>query len=145
MVRHTSLLISTFAGKLRGSGDITTNRVCNHTKAPYRIGSLVSVCDHFYTVAQTGEPQCYELATGEEVWKQEKLPRVETYGSMVHADGRLYVISTRGDAFVFTASPKYELLATNSLDEGTTASMAVSGGELFLRTARTLWCISEKK
>jgi hypothetical protein len=66
---------------------------------------------------------------------------------MVAADGRLYAVTQQGDTHVFAAGPQYELLATNRLGEGesTNASLAVSDGELFIRTARHLWCIREKK
>jgi hypothetical protein len=66
---------------------------------------------------------------------------------MVHADGKLYVMASDARTFIFAASPKYELLATNSLGEGesTNSSPAISNGEIFLRTVRHLWCISEKK
>ena len=53
----------------------------------------------------------------------------------------LYAINQGGDAFVFRASPKFEVMATNSLAEPTIASMAVSNGEIFIRTHRALWCI----
>ena len=52
-----------------------------------------------------------------------------------------------GDTLVFKASPKYELLAVNRIGPGesTNSSPAISNGEIFLRTNRHLWCISEKK
>ena len=66
---------------------------------------------------------------------------------MVHADGRLYVLMRNGDTLVLAASPKYELLATNRLGAGeqTNSSLAVSNGEIFIRTFKHLWCIAEKK
>ena len=63
---------------------------------------------------------------------------------MTVADGWLYVNNKQGDAYVFAASPKYELLATNSLGEPINASIAVSNGELFIRSEKHLWSISEK-
>jgi hypothetical protein len=47
---------------------------------------------------------------------------------------------------VLRASPKFELIAVNPLDgELTNSSLAVSHGELFIRTHKNLWCISEKQ
>lgn len=43
------------------------------------------------------------------------------------------------------AGPKYELLATNSVNEPTNASLAVSDGDLFFRTDKGLWCFSNLK
>ena len=66
---------------------------------------------------------------------------------MVHADGRLYLLMRNGDTLVLAANPKFELLATNSLGAGenTNSSVAISDGEVFIRTFKHLWCIEEKK
>jgi hypothetical protein len=44
---------------------------------------------------------------------------------------------------VFAAKPKYELLARNSLGarEETNSSLAISNGDVFIRTFKHLWCI----
>ena len=42
------------------------------------------------------------------------------------------------------AGPKFECLATNSIGgEPPNALLAVSDGEIFLRTDKQLWCIGE--
>ena len=69
----------------------------------------------------------------------------EAWGSLVHADGRVYVTDRRGTTVVFAAGPKCEHLATNPLGEHTDASIAVSGGDLFIRTHKHLWCIGKVK
>jgi hypothetical protein len=50
-------------------------------------------------------------------------------------------VNQGGDAFVFRASPKFELLATNPMGEKVIASIAVSDGRLFVRSYQHLWCI----
>lgn len=135
---------SAMAVKLGGSGDITADRLWHHPSKSQRTGSGVIVGDHVYVLHEIGIPECFDLKTGDEVWKVQSRV-VGSWSSMVHADGRLYVPTHHGDTFVFAASPKYELLATNRLGERTNASIAVSDGELFIRTLQTLWCISEKK
>jgi outer membrane protein assembly factor BamB len=52
----------------------------------------------------------------------------------VAADGKVYFTSEEGDVYVVKAGPKYELLATNALDEVTMASPAISEGTLYFRT-----------
>ena len=93
---------------------------------------------------------CYTsvvIPTGKDVWQGqiEKRPGGSAWGSMLHADGRLYITDRGGNTTVFAANPKYEVLAQNRLGEHTDASIAVSNGDLFIRTYKTLWCISEKK
>jgi hypothetical protein len=62
---------------------------------------------------------------------------------MLLAGGRIYAPNQSGDVFVLAASPKFELLATNSVDEPTNASLAASDGELFMRTDDSLWCFAD--
>lgn len=67
--------------------------------------------------------------------------RGSSWSSMLLADRKIYVPNQGGDVFVIRAAREFELLATNSVDEPTNASLAASDGELFLRTDKRLWCI----
>jgi outer membrane protein assembly factor BamB len=136
---------SALAVKTGGQGDVTdTHRLWHHTRSnPQRIGSGVIVGEHLYLAnAGPGVVQCLELKTGKEVTS--KRLGGNHWGSIVHADGKLYATDQAGTTFVLAAAPKLELLASNRLGEPTNASLAVSGGELFLRTHRHLWCIGKK-
>src|SRR5438105_8170179 len=58
---------------------------------------------------------------------------------------RLYAANQNADVFVLRASPKFECLATNSIGgEPMNASLAVSDGNIFIRTDKHLWCIGER-
>jgi outer membrane protein assembly factor BamB len=91
--------------------------------------------------------ECFELQTGKLVW-EERLkgagPKNDSWSSMVLSGDRLYVINQSGDTFVLRASPKFEVLATNSLGETTIGSLAISDREIFVRTHKALWCISDR-
>jgi outer membrane protein assembly factor BamB len=138
---------SALAVKLGGAGDITKDRLWLHPKNIQRVGSGMIIGDHVYMVDENGTPRCYELTTGKDVWAVEKRPGSgATWGSMVHAAGRLYVLMRNGETLVFKASPKYELITINSLPGAqTNSSIAISNGEIFIRTFQHLWCISDKK
>jgi len=128
-----------------GSGDVTdTHRLWRVAKGnPQRIGSGVIVGEYAYVV---NEPSvaCIELKTGKEVWTQSVAGN--SWSSIVHADGKLYLVSQRGETYVLAAKPELDLIARNSLDGATTrASLVASDGELFIRTYKHLWCIAEKK
>jgi outer membrane protein assembly factor BamB len=130
--------------KTGGTGDVTdTHRLWRVAKNPQRIGSGVIVGDHVYAV---DEPAlvCLELKTGKKVWEHPVPGNI--WGSIVHADGRLYAVSQRGETFVLAAKPELDVLAVNKLDGATTrASVVPSGGELFIRTYKHLWCIGPRK
>ena len=67
------------------------------------------------------------------------------WGSMLLADDRIYLSNFEGDTYVVRAGDKFELLATNSLEEPLYAAPAVSGGAIFLRTYKNLYCIGGDK
>ena len=148
-----AVLMSGFGGsamavKLGGTGDITKDRLWLHEKpANQRVGSGVIVGDHVYIIDENGIPRCYELKTGKNLWEAEEKLGSSTWGSLVHADGRLYILMRNGQTVVLAAKPKFEILSTNPLDRGeqTNSSIAISDGEILIRTFKHLWCISEKK
>lgn len=136
------------AVKLGGSADITKDRLWHHAKNnPQRIGTGVIVGAHLYMLPESGTPHCFELKTGKEVWAKqvEKRPGTGAWGSMVHAGGKLYITDRNGATLIFAASPKFELLASNNLGEHTDSSLAISNGDIFIRTYKHLWCIGERK
>ncbi len=140
---------SALAVRAGGSGDVTaTHRLWQRARTKQRIGSGVIDKGHIYILDDPGVAECIELKTGKVVWEQRLTgpgPSGTNWSSLVLAEGRCYGMNQGGDAFVFRASPEFELLATNSLGEHTNSSFAVSDGEIFIRTEKHLWCISAKK
>jgi outer membrane protein assembly factor BamB len=134
----------TAAVKLGGKGDVTaTHLLWRNTKNPQRVGSGVLHGDHLYLADADGFAECLEAKTGKQVWK-ERLGGT-LWGSLLLAEGRLYVSNLEGKTFVLAASPEFKLLATNDLAEPIYAAPAVAEGELFLRTYQNLYCISANK
>ena len=137
------------AVKPGGSGDVTeSQRLWRLDRVKGAIGSGVIYHGHLYTISQDGFVECYELKTGKSLW-QERLTgtgsRNSSWSSMLLADGKIFVPNQSGDVFVLRAGPKFEVLATNSVNEPTNASLAASDGELFLRTDNRLWCFANVK
>ncbi len=136
------------AVKLGGSGDITRDRLWLHPRSTQRVGSGVLVGGHVYMVDENAVAHCYNVKRGEDAWKDARQRRGGlTWGSMVHAEGHLYLLMRNGETRVYEASPKYRLLATNSLGAGeqTNSSLAISNGDLFIRTFKHLWCIGKPR
>jgi outer membrane protein assembly factor BamB len=130
-------------------GHITaTDRMWQQKKNPQRIGSHVAIGMHAWLTGEPGVIQCIELFTGKELWKermQTPAGRANTWSSLVRSGDRIYAVTQNSDVVVFRASPKkYEQLAVNSMADGlTNSSLAVSDGQLFLRTHKHLWCIGK--
>lgn len=133
--------------KLGGARDITKDALKHKVGAMY-ISTAVIAGDYLYTYSDVGVPVCYEWRTGKEVWKSQISERPggsDTWGSLVYAADRVYIADRFGATHVFAAGPTYNHLATNVLGEPMNASLAVSNGDIFIRTHKHLWCISEKK
>lgn len=133
--------------KLGGSGDITKDQF-NYKLATMQISTAVAHGDYLYTLNNVGVPSCYEWKTGKELWKDQINERpggTTAWGSLVYAAERIYFTDQRGSTLVFAAGPKYEHLATNRLNETTNASLTVSGGDIFIRTHKQLWCIGKRQ
>lgn len=134
------------AVKAGGNGDVTQkNRVWHLPKVSQRIGSGVLHDGYHYILSDGGILECRDLKTGEMVFN-ERLKGNNWSSLVLSADGNCYSANQIGDCFVFKAAPKFELLATNSLGggEGTNSSLAISNGQIFIRTFRNLWCIEAK-
>jgi outer membrane protein assembly factor BamB len=124
-----------------GRGDVTaTHRLwLVEEKTPQRVGSGVLVGDHVYILNAIGTIQCIEVKSGKTLW--EERAGSASWGSMVHADGRLYVTNQRGETLVVAAKPVLEILSRNPLGERSQSSPAISDGQIFVRTYGHLWCI----
>ena len=131
--------------KAGGTGDVTKElRLWRHPKTKQRIGSGVIHNGHIYIHNDPGIAECSELATGKLVW-EERLKGGPNWSSVMLADGLCYTITQAGECNVFKASPKFEVVATNSLGEQSNSSIVPSDGQLFIRTHQHLWCIGSRK
>src|SRR4029453_4641466 len=99
---------------------------------------------HLYVVNDGGVVFCLDLKTGRPIFGPEGLKSGTYSASPVLADGRLYVTSEEGVTSVYSAGPKFEILAENVMDEYTLRSVAVSKSQIFLRTAKHLYAIGKK-
>ena len=142
---------SSIAVKPGGSGDVTkTARVWREERAKKnRCGSAVSRDGHLYLANMEGFVECLEIKTGTMLWSERlpaKGPKSESWSSMVLAGDLIYILNQSGDCIVLKASPKFEVVSTNAVgNEMCNASVAVSDGELFIRTHKHLWCIADGK
>jgi outer membrane protein assembly factor BamB len=100
-----------------------------------------------YTLTDNGMMSCFDAKTGKPYYHQQRLPKPYNFkASPVGANGKLYLATEDGDVVILKMGEKYEVLATNTLeDQMFIASPVILNGEIFLRSQNALFCISEKK
>jgi len=123
-----------------GRGDVTASHIAwEQTRAVPMAPSFLYVAPHLFTINESGLAQCLDAGTGE------VLGRARIGGkhsaSPVYAEGRIYFVSEAGETTVVEATPEMKVVATNTIPEQTKASLAVSGGRIFLRTEAALYCL----
>lgn len=123
-----------------GEGDVTGSKlIWKSSQGSGTRSSQLVLGDRLFLVANGGAATVMEAATGKPVW-QKRLGG-EFSASPILADGRIYVSNQTGDTFVLSASDPYDMLATNTLDDGCMASPAVFDGAVYLRTKTHLYKI----
>jgi glucose dehydrogenase len=141
-----------YAIKPGASGDITlkTGETKNESIAwsanrggPY-IPTPVIYGDHLYVLAINGVLTAYDVRSGQRVYQQRVGAGGSFSASPVAADGKIYLLSEDGDAFVVKAGPAYELLATNPMGEVLMATPAISSGTIIIRGVKNLFAIASK-
>jgi outer membrane protein assembly factor BamB len=95
-----------------------------------------------YVLANNGVFDAYNLRTGDEIYRQ----RLTSVGngfsaSPVAADGKIYLSNEDGDILVVSAGPEFKQIAANAMGELLMATPALSGGVMYVRTARSLFAI----
>jgi outer membrane protein assembly factor BamB len=100
--------------------------------------------EYLYVLANQGVFDCYNLKTGEEVYRQ-RLPHQGGgfSASPVAADGKIYLPAEDGDIFVVKAGKEFEVLAKNPMGELLMATPAISSGMMFVRTQHHVCAISK--
>jgi outer membrane protein assembly factor BamB len=109
---------------------------------PYVPSPLLANGRLYFTQANANLLTILDAKSGKVVLDQERLPGVRSlYGSPVAAAGRVYLTDRDGTTLVFKEGDKFELLATNRLNDPIDASPVAVGKQLFLRSHGALYCI----
>ncbi|MEE2965538.1 MAG: PQQ-binding-like beta-propeller repeat protein [Acidobacteriota bacterium] len=86
----------------------------------------------------------FDPVTGTPHYQLQRLAGVPNiFASPVGAAGRVYIAGRDGTTLVIAHGPRYEVVASNTLDDGFDASPAIVGDELYLRGAQFLYKIAE--
>lgn len=131
--------------KAGGRGDILDSHVIWSTDNGPDVPTPVTDGEYFYVVNDRGIVFVHDAQTGAEIYGRQRI-RPGTYSaSPVLADGKIYITNEGGLTTVFKAGPEFELLAENPLDDYCLSSIAVSDGQIFIRTTAHLYAIGERR
>ncbi|MGE5198529.1 MAG: PQQ-binding-like beta-propeller repeat protein [Rhodospirillaceae bacterium] len=133
--------------RLGREGDLTGTDavVWTQTKGNSYTPSPVIYENKLYALTDTGMLSCYNAKTGVPYYHQTRLPKSYSFkSSPVGANGKLYLASENEDVIVVKMGETFEVLATNTMtDQVFIATPAIAGGEIFLRSKTTLFCIRQ--
>ena len=133
-----------------GSGDVSTSHVAWEFAQGPDVPTPVSDGKLLYVVRDGGVVFALDVQTGATVYGPERLPSGTYSASPILADGKIYVTTEEeGKTTVFRAGPKFEILSTNQLAGDCSpyclSTVAISQGQLFMRTSSYLWVIGERR
>ena len=101
--------------------------------------------DNLYVCSVNREVvSCYQAQTGKANFVKQTLEGLKgIYASPVGVADRIYFVGRNGVSKVLKYSDTFEVLATNTLEDGFDASPVIVGDELYLKGRKNLYCIAE--
>jgi outer membrane protein assembly factor BamB len=110
-------------------------------RGPYMPTPLI-YDEMLYVLGNNGVFDAYDLATGEEIYRQ-RVPHLGSgfSASPVAADGKIYLSNEDGDMVVVTAGRDFAHVATNPMGELLMATPAISEGILYVRGTDSVFAI----
>ncbi len=132
-----------------GRGEVSGSHVLWKINKGSNVPSPVLHDGHLYFASDSlAVAYCANAKTGEMVYEERLNQSLQgIYASPVLADGRLYYFGRTGLAVVLAASPKFQVLAENSLENRRgyfNSTPAFDGNRLLVRSNRALYCIGAK-
>ncbi len=100
----------------------------------------------YYTLLDRGFITLHDAKTGEEVYGRKRFKRSMTFTSSPWAyNDKVFFLDEKGRTVVIKAGKEYDEIAVNDLEELCCATPAIADGNLLIRTATKVYCISDKK
>lgn len=125
-----------------GSGNVTDSHIVWRTnKGVAYVPSPIVEGGHFLIVSDSGVAHCFDAKSGEIEW-EERLR--EHHASLVSAEGRVYFVNDFGVLRTVKPGKTFELVAESELKEKVFASPAMSEGQIFIRSDKSLICLGKR-
>lgn len=127
-----------------GTGNITkSNILYDEPKGGGYVPSPIAHGDYFFNVDDKGVATCRECKTGKLMWLERLGPRLHSASATGWGD-YIYFPDNDGTTYVIKASPTFELVARNNINEEINGSISIAHGQVFLRGMKHLYCIGKK-
>lgn len=140
---------SAIAVNPKGTGDITgTNVIWKRSKGLPYVSSAILYDGRVFFVRDGGLASCYHAADGKPVYENKRVGTVDKYyASPIAAAGYIYTASLeQGKLTVLrAAADKPEVVAERALEERVSATPALVGDRLYVRSVTHLYCFGEGK
>jgi outer membrane protein assembly factor BamB len=129
-----------FAVKPRPSGELTSRDIAwSYSEGTPDSCSPLVWNELLFTIADDGIARCFDAKSGNLKWKERLKGQYKA--SPVAAEGRIFFLNIDGLATVVSASPRFDKLVENKLDDTTIASPGIVGSQVFIRGNKALYCI----
>lgn len=128
-----------------GNGNVTATHVVWHHHAARGVAYVPSPLvesGHLLLTDDRGFATAFNAAEGGIVWDQ-RFGR--SHASLASAGGLVYFLNDDGICRVVRPSENFKVIATNELGEPCYASPALSNGQIFLRSAKAIYCVGKAR
>lgn len=126
------------SGNITGKAEIWKNDLGSEVPTPTTDGKRIFVLN------DRGIVVALDAKSGKIIWDRRRIEPGIYSSSPLLADGKIYATNEDGATTVLSAGAEFEVLAVNRLDSHTLASPVAAGNELYIRTARHLYCFAKK-
>jgi outer membrane protein assembly factor BamB len=130
------------AVRIGGKNDVTDSNVLWSESGGSYVPSPILHQDQLFWINDRGIASCIDAKTGKELGRKRLGGRF--YASVVLINGTIYAVSRFDGTYVLKATPEFEQIALNKLSDESdfSGSPAVSDGQLFIRSDKSLYCIA---
>ncbi|WP_162668633.1 PQQ-binding-like beta-propeller repeat protein [Gemmata massiliana] len=127
-----------------GTGNVTKSHTrWSDTKVASYVPSPLAFGKHLFVLSDSGIATLLEAKTGKKLWSERLGSRLH-HASPLLINDLIYCLADDGTTYILKPDEEYELVTKNALGEECHATPAVSDGQLFIRSATSLWCIGSK-
>ena len=110
----------------------------NEWQTSMLIGGHLYGLDNVGSAGPVTHLNCVDISSGERLWQKTRFGK----GNLIAADGKLFVVTRKGELIVVRASPKgYEEIGRQKVLAGTRQAPALADGRLYLRDNREIVCL----